>query len=295
MTIIGDGVCGYVMGGLGNQLFILAAAWEQARRLDAPLFLDRSHFNVGGTFEFGLDAISHPGHVLTATESPWRSVRINRERVLPVPRRPFGRVYLERDGDTYADAVDRIRPGTTLVGYFQSPKYFPSVRDELATSMLAAAETREQKARLNEMAKAPAITLHLRRGDYLAVSADRQFIASAAYAVRAIALLRSMGINLPVRVFSDSVALVKEELRSVPGDFEFVEDDGVLGTWATLKAMSAGEAMIMSNSSFSWWAAELMRRRLGDAATVIAPRPWTLSGTAKADLLEPNWISLDAR
>ncbi|KJL41234.1 alpha-1,2-fucosyltransferase [Microbacterium trichothecenolyticum] len=290
-----DGVCAYVMGGLGNQLFILAAAWEQSRRLNVPLYLDRSHFAVGGTFAYGLDAVPNPGHVLSPTESPWRSVRINRERVLPLPRRPWGRVYLERDGDTYSPAINGIRPGTTLVGYFQSPRYFPTVRDELASAMLKTEETAEETARIESMLAAPAITLHLRRGDYLAVSADRQFIASVDYAVRGVRHLRSMGLDHPVRVFSDSVDLVKDELRGVEGDFEFVEDDGVLGTWATLKAMSAGTAMIMSNSSFSWWGAELMRGRLGPGVPVIAPRPWTQTGTAKADLLEPAWVTLDAR
>ena len=33
---ISDGICAYLQGGLGNQLFILAAAWEQAERLDCP-------------------------------------------------------------------------------------------------------------------------------------------------------------------------------------------------------------------------------------------------------------------
>lgn len=292
---IRDGICGYVMGGLGNQLFILAAAWEQSKRLGVPLYLDRSHFAVGGTFAYGLDAVQHPGHVLTPSESPWRSIRINRERVLPLPRRPWGRVYLERDGDSYSPAIQSVRPGTTLVGYFQSPRYFPSVRDELASAMLDVPETEAEALRLSAVLAAPAITLHLRRGDYLAVSADRQFVASVQYAIRALQTLRSIGIEHPVRVFSDSVSLVKEELRGAAGDFEFVEDDGVLGTWATLKAMSSGTAMIMSNSSFSWWGAELMRRRKGDSAPIIAPRPWTQTGTAKADLLGPDWITLDAR
>ncbi|WP_457101018.1 alpha-1,2-fucosyltransferase [Microbacterium sp. P5_E9] len=295
MTANRDGVTGYVMGGLGNQLFILAAAWEQAERLGVPLYLDTSHFRVGGTFGYGLDAIEHPGRVLAPTDSPWRSVRINRERVLPLPRRPWGSIFLERDGDTYQPAIEKVRPGTTLIGYFQSPKYFPSVRDRIGAAMLATPDTPEEAARIQGMLDSPAISLHLRRGDYLAVSVDRQFVASVAYAVRAVRLLRAMGLDLPVRVFSDSVDLVKSELSGVEGDFEFVEDDGVLGTWASLKAMSAGRAMVMSNSSFSWWGADLMRRRAGDHAPIIAPRPWTQTGTAKSDLLDPDWITLDAR
>ena len=288
-----DGICGYVAGGLGNQLFILAAAWDQARRLDVPVSLDVSHFAVGGTHRYGLDQLSVPATVLHPRDS-WRSIRVNSERVLPVPTR-LSRVFIERNADAYAPAIESIRPGTTLLGYFQSPRYFARVESELVAAMLATGETEAESTAIRTMRATPAITLHLRRGDYLAVAADRQFIASVDYALRAVALLRGLGVDLPVRVFSDSVDLVKQELSGAPGEFEFVEDDGTLGTWATLKAMAVGRAMIMSNSSFSWWAAELMQHESGADVPVIAPRPWTRGGTAKADLLKPGWVTLDAR
>lgn len=287
-----DGITGYVAGGLGNQLFILGAAWQQARRLGCPLYLDRSHFGVTGTWGFALDTLDTPAQILRPNES-WRSFRLNSERVLPLPTR-FGRIHLERNADAYSPAIDRVRPGTTLVGYFQSPRYFPDVADDLVRALLAREETDQERQILAAYAARPAITLHLRRGDYLSVSPERQFVASVAYARRAVALLAAMGIDTPIRVFSDSIDLVKRELAGVQREMEFVEDDGSLSVWSTLKAMSAGQALIMSNSSFSWWAAALMRAK-NPAAPVIAPRPWTSSGTAKADLLEPEWISLDAR
>jgi hypothetical protein len=288
-----DGITGYIAGGLGNQLFILAAAWDQARRLNCPLYVDRSHFAVAGTHRYGLGEITVPAIELSPRES-WRSVRINSERVLPLPT-TLSRVFIERNADAYQPGIEKVAPGTTLLGYFQSPRYFERVRGDLLHAMWDTAETDAETARIREIADRPAITLHLRRGDYLAVPTERQFIASVDYALRAIRLLRREGVDLPVRVFSDSVELVKSELSGAPGDFEFVDDDRVLGTWATLKAMASGKAMIMSNSSFSWWAAEMMQSRSGALVPVVAPRPWTIGGTAKADLLHRDWITLDAR
>lgn len=288
-----DGITGYVAGGLGNQLFILGAAWEQARRLGCPLYLDRSHFGVQGTRGFELDAVASPAIVLGAADS-WRSLRLNAERILPVPSR-FGRIFLERTPDAYMPQVERVRPGTTLVGYFQSPRYFATVEGAILDSITAQPESEVERALLAQMRAEPAVTLHLRRGDYLSVAADRQFIATVAYAVRSIRLLASLGIDLPIRVFSDSVDLVRSELSDVDADVRFVPEDAPLGIWATLKAMAAGHAMILSNSSFSWWAATLMRHTTSSDAPVIAPRPWTLGGTAKADLLGSDWITLDAR
>ncbi|WAC67909.1 alpha-1,2-fucosyltransferase [Microbacterium sp. SL75] len=287
-----EGITGYIAGGLGNQLFILGAAWEQAERLGVPLFLDRSHFGVTGTRGFELDALPTPAQVLGAGES-WRSVRISSERVLPLPTR-WGRIHLERDADRYSPSIDSVQPGTTLVGYFQSPRYFPTVGPRLLDVMEGMPETEVEAAALARMRDEPAVTLHLRRGDYLAVPSDRQFIASVAYARRALRLLDDLGVRLPVRVFSDSVDLVRGELADVDAQFDFVEDDGSLGIWSTIKAMASGSAMIMSNSSFSWWAATLMEHR-GGSPVIIGPRPWTSGGTAKADLLAPNWITLDAR
>lgn len=287
-----EGITGYIAGGLGNQLFILGAAWEQAERLGVPLLLDRSHFGVTGTRGFELDALPTPAQVLHPSES-WRSVRISSERVLPLPTR-FGRIHLERDADRYSPSIGAVRPGTTLVGYFQSPKYFPTVGPRLLEAIEGMPETDAEATVLQRMRDEPAITLHLRRGDYLAVPSDRQFIASVAYARRALRLLDGLGIGLPVRVFSDSVDLVKNELAGVDARFEFVQDDGSLGIWSTIKAMASGSAMIMSNSSFSWWAATLMEHRQS-GPVIVGPRPWTSGGTAKADLLAPDWITLDAR
>tara|TARA_B100000378_G_scaffold225003_1_gene188771 strand:+ start:862 stop:1737 length:876 start_codon:yes stop_codon:yes gene_type:complete len=284
-------ITGYVAGGLGNQLFILAAAWEQAERLGVPLALDTSHFGVKGTRTLELQMLETPARVLPKSES-WASVRLSAERVLPIPTR-WGRVFLERTPDAYMPAIEQIHEGTTLVGYFQSGQYFPRVRDRVLGAMRAQPTTPAESDLLARIAAEPAVTVHLRRGDYLAVSADRQLIASVDYVRRALSLLGALGVRLPLRVFSDSVDLVKQELGADAEGVDFV-DAGALGTYATINAMALGHAMVMSNSSFSWWAATLLRTNRPDA-TVIAPRPWNSAGTAKADMLEPDWISLDAR
>jgi hypothetical protein len=293
---IGDGVCAYIGGGLGNQLFILAAAWEQSKRLTCPLYLDTSH-GEKGAWRYALDSLAHPGIVL-GEGSPWRSVRLPGNRVIPLPRlrSPLRRpIYVERDLNRFDSGINDIRVGTTLFGYFQSPSYFPSVGEEVRRMVMSAPATPEELATLSAFSSDRRVTVHLRRGDYLSASPDKVLVASPAYAERARALLRAMGQHSPLRVFSDSPELVRKELEGVEGDIQFVDDPALLSPISTIKAMATGEAIIMSNSSFSWWAAWLMQQERGDDALVIAPRPWNESGTAKADMLGPNWIGLDAR
>ena len=301
MTNPRDGITAYVAGGLGNQLFILAAAWEQAARLDCPLYVDASSYRVNKLYPYGLDVLDIPAVRLTPDTSPWRTVRIPPGRYLPVPRRRPGRIYLERSIQHYSEKINEVRPGTTLLGYFHSPRYFAGIRDNLLASLWGVPRTTDEERIIADFRARPAITLHLRRGDYLSAPADKIYLATVDYARRAIDLLRRAGVDQPVRVFTDSVDLVRAELGNGGDKLEFVEKDAPLGTIATLQAMAAGTAMIMSNSSFSWWAAALMRsRRTGDdpggrASLVVAPRPWTASGESRADMLEPDWITLDAR
>jgi len=294
---IRDGICAYVAGGLGNQLFILAAAWEQSVRLGVPLYLDSSFGTVRGTRPFELDTLVSPGTIMR-DDSPWRSVRLSKSRVIPIPR--MGRavtrsVFLEKNGDFFDPTINTIRPGTTLFGYFQSPMYFPSVREQMRAVIESAPETPEETDLIARLTADRRVTVHLRRGDYLDAPPERQVLASTAYATRAAALLRSMGMDKPLRIFTDSPELVRSELGGTGEDVEIIGDDGRLSPINTLKVMASGESFIMSNSSFSWWAAWLMQERRGDDTVVIAPRPWNESGTAKADLLQRDWISLDTR
>lgn len=295
MTLTRDGITAYVAGGLGNQLFILAAAWEQASRLGCPLYLDASSFAVNKLHPYGLDALKVPAVLLTPEQSPWRTVRVPPGRHLPVPRRLPGRVYLERSVEHYSPKIYRVRSGTTLVGYFQSARYHPGVRQALIESLWNVPETQAETEIIADFRSRAAITVHLRRGDYLDAPAGRVFVATVAYAQRAIGLLRRAGFDQNVRVFTDSVDVVRAELGDAVEGLELVEKDTPLGTIATLKAMAAGSAMIMSNSSFSWWAAALMCSRQDHHGLVVAPRPWTGSGESRADLLEPDWVTLDGR
>ncbi|PJJ71227.1 glycosyl transferase family 11 [Diaminobutyricimonas aerilata] len=293
---IGNGVCAYVAGGLGNQLFILAAAWEQAKRLECPLYLDTSNHDVRGGWRFELEDIGAPGVVL-GPHSPWTSVRLSKERVLPFPRftRPVRRrVFFERDSSRYDPAINDIRPGTTIFGYFQSARYFERSADSMHQLIESAPTSPAEADLLAHYAATPRLTLHLRRGDYLNAPESRRVIATTAYARRAYRLLQQMGAAAPLRLFSDSPNLVQEELGDLDLDIEFADPEGVLSPVNTMRAMSYGSGLVMSNSSFSWWAGWLMRRRDSNLP-VIAPRPWNETGTAKADLLFPEWIGLDAR
>jgi len=278
MSIYDDAIVADLSGGLGNQLFVFAAAYAQAQRLSCRLVIDASRYsNPDQPRVYELDFLED-----LADETLRFGPRLRRPMFMRRRRAahtPF--VFEENSAVRYDPSIETITPGTTLVGYFQSWQYFDGVADLLFKRLSAS------------VGKHAPITLHLRRGDYLnAQTAKFHGLATADYAKRAITLLNALGAVGSVAVFSDEPKRVARELDEFPANLTFPDQTG-LSAMASLQQLASGEHMIMSNSSFSWWAAWMINRRTG--GYIIAPRPWFQDDTAASDLLLPNWITLDAR
>ncbi|WP_159630971.1 alpha-1,2-fucosyltransferase [Arthrobacter sp. 8AJ] len=286
-----DGICAYLTGGLGNQLFVLAAAWDQAERLDCPLYIDASKYVTGDLRSFELGSLPLPGTVISR-ESPWLHKDKRYRKLTIFRRRKASRVYREASFG-YSPEIEKIVPGTTIFGYFQSPRYFERVADRMASLILEShAEPSEQQI-LDELAGERRITVHVRRGDYLSAQTRAVHgITSSIYFERGLDLISRVSNSKRSIVFSDEPEIARSELSHL-GNVSFFDSNSSLSTLNTIKAMSQGEGMIMSNSSFSWWAAWLMSRRA--ELPIIAPRPWMSSGESAADLLCAQWLTLDAR
>ena len=297
MKSIQDGICGYVGGGLGNQLFMLAAAWEQSKRLDVPLYIDTSHFGTKNLHGLWIDKLQTPA-IFLEKESPWASLKYGNGRALPFPKKfnPLRQtVFLEKNLGRFDPRINQVLPGTTLIGYFQSSKYSLNIKNELTESILNFPVSEAEQIELDRISKDPRVTLHLRRGDYMLDPKSNELLTSFDYVSNCLELLKRQGSGTKVRVFSDSPELIKTELDQLPKlDIELVEDKDLLGPVATLRAMASGTEFIMSNSTFSWWAAWLMNQTQGHN-TVIAPRPWSTGNSNRVDLLEKKWLTLDSR
>ena len=287
MSTYDDAIVADLSGGLGNQLFIFAAAYAQAQRLDCRLVLDASRYSNPAEprryeLKFLEDLADEKLNVPTGLRAPTKlriptrlRTRLRRQATLT----PY--VFEENSAVAYEAAIEKITPGTTLVGYFQSFHYFDRIADLLFERLSGSGP------------KLAPITLHLRRGDYLKAPVTKfHGVTSVEYAKRAITLLRTIGIAGPVAVFSDEPDRVAHELEGFPADLAFPDQTG-MSALTSMQQLAAGENMIMSNSSFSWWAAWMMYRRTG--GYIVAPRPWFGDDTAASDLLLPNWITLDAR
>ena len=283
-----DAIVVKMTGGIGNQLFGLAAGLNQARRLSCRLVLDARAFGATEIRSFELGDLGY--EVIQPTLS---QARIPSKFQFPKRAKSFeGLQVFKEAGFDYDDSINQVRPGTLLTGYFQSFKYFSEVESELL-EILESSNSIYDKTSLRGNVL-PEVTMHVRRGDYLDEKTIRfHGLATNSFFNRSLNFLGSSFDSAKVKIYSDSPELI--DIREYKTNFDLsLVDDSSLSSIETLRAMAHGEAFIMSNSSFSWWGAWLMNMR-GGSGPVIAPRPWFASGLSAHDLLRPDWITLDAR
>lgn len=279
-----DYVAAILQGGLGNQLFILAAGLQQARRLGVELRL-----------EIWADSLSVDRPLALPEESLPLGVRIVRIDThlsgprrwrLRMARRLSRQLYVENSSDccTYSSDIEHIRPGDRLVGFFQSWRYFHSVQEEMRAFL---DKVIHDTVPASDRVGTPQheIAVHVRRGDYMTSHALAYHgICSDDYYRRATNLLGARIGSRDVVVYSDQPHLSLD----LDLDWRLAGASENESAWCALDRMSSAAGLVMANSSLSWWAA--WRMSWTGQRPVVAPEPWfTRSDIPTKDLLLGTW------
>ncbi|WGH77415.1 alpha-1,2-fucosyltransferase [Jannaschia ovalis] len=269
-----------LLGGLGNQMFQYAAGRALALRLGVDLALDARETDAKGAhWTNGLGAL-RVQTVPPADLPPDRHAAPIRYALW----RASTRRLIRQRGPGFDPRVTAAPDGAYLHGYFQSELYFAdqaeAIRAELAPAAPLPPAAQAVAARI---AAAPrAVSLHVRRGDYLASGAYGS--CDAAYYARALAALGDdMG---PVFAFSDDPAWVRENL-DLGVAMEVVDLPGA-GPEVDMALMSACAHHVIANSTFSWWGAWLNGK---PGKRVVAPRTWFRDPAQdNPDLIPEGWV-----
>jgi hypothetical protein len=287
-----------VIGGrFGNQLFQYAAVRAQAKRIGVGLEIDLqfcSRRPAGDSFSFWLDTLPIKARVIDYPASGPRSAnsllqRSYRKLAAPLFWRRYVQPLWEQDRGFFA-----IRPWTIVSGYFQSLFYLLPRDDEILSELsLWNVATPEIEANARAMARERSVSVHVRRGDALVNHGDRLpdwQPGHAAYFEHAMQLMRKKLDRPTFFVFSDDIEWCKQA-AIFGGDCEFVSANGFGDNPAIdLLLMSNCRHHIVTNSSYSWWAAWMT---LDDDKICILPGQWTpKDATAELGLVYRNWITL---
>ena len=176
--------------------------------------------------------------------------------------------------------------------YFQNLNEFAgseaTIHNYFVPSELALTERRSLHPFFDQYAHTTAV--HVRRGDYLGLE-EAFNICPLHYFTIAMNHMRSMHPGTHFFVFSDDINWCNENLAE-PEDVTVVaplaNTTAIQSEMADFNLMRACDSFIISNSSFSWWAAYLSQ-----STDVICPTRW-LKGIASAEvpietLLPSHW------
>jgi len=248
-------------GGLGNQIFVLAAAHTQASRLGTRISIDLTNYVAPQIRQFELGHLVHSGACQISSEHEF--------------------VFREKKEFHYDERIDGIEDGTLLDGFFQSYKYCEESLHYFRDFLFYKSGIQLGNSLFN------GIAVHVRRGDY-ATETGLQYhgVCSFDYYINAVELLRSIWGNLTVRIFSDSLQTAKELMLFIPNS-EY--EDSTLTPLQTLARMGQSQALVTSNSSFSWWAARFF---LNEYGRVVVPMPWLNVTRTTPDLVPNQWFKL---
>jgi hypothetical protein len=290
-------------------LFSYAAVFSQARRLAVPCYVNKAFYEHvrperNYHYEYELDVFDNgmivPGqsnyHLPIFLGFPTVPVaRWWHNQVPPILPGSSRSIFMEQSF-TYDARLRDVQPGTTVLGIFQSWRYFND----------CAAEIRERMSRLTrrsdwyvEMCEniqpgTGCIGLHVRRGDYtLPLQQKLLGLSTLAYYERSLSCLRRMGFDGPVYLATDSPDAVREEFAELARTSEFrtIDPPPDAHPLEVILLLSRLDGLVIANSSFSWWAGFIGER---PGRVVIAPRPWfTKSDMDARDLLPPHWLTLD--
>ena len=279
-------------GRLGNQLFQYAAGRALALRLGVELGLDKRVFTRTRRHNFGLDAFGIKTTLVKSAALPAndRGLRRRLRRLLrPQRRTPFSE-FREHDL-TFDPAVLQLPDWTYLDGYFQSDLYFAdhaaTIRTELAVLPL---QTPTNKLLGESIANCYAVSLHVRRGDYVTKAAYKSRFSTLGpdYYARAVEAIAARAKGRPtVFIFSDDPDWAEANVR-LEFPTHVVRQTGA--AYEDIRLMAACHHHIIANSSFSWWGAWL-----NPLATkiVVAPATWFKDPTRDTSTLIPgDWLRI---
>lgn len=271
-----------LLGGLANQIFQYAMGRAVAIRNGALLRFDTQDLDADTLRSFALQPFNIRGEKASLMELDFFRQSGDQDRFAFIGERVF----------EYDPEMALARAPAYLQGYWQTDKYFSEIDAVLRRDLtLKGGLSREGAALAEEMGGRLSVSIHVRRGDYVANAHTNSFhgVVSRAYLNAAMETMIDRRPGAAFYVFTDDPDWARKNL-SAAAEIIFVSDRVSVSDAEELVLMGRCRHHILSNSSYSWWGAWLNPNR---QKTVIAPTPWFRSANNDTkDLYGADWIRL---
>ncbi|MDJ1469750.1 alpha-1,2-fucosyltransferase [Cytophagaceae bacterium DM2B3-1] len=281
-------------GGLGNQLFQYALGKALSILHQAPLKLDITWYKKGiRQYElkyFDINENIATEDDISATTRITQSWKNRLDRNLIQPLLPYYKKHIVEEKQFNFDPnILKVNSSAYLNGYWQNEKYFKSIEAQLRKD-LRFKEPLDEQNRIysNLISQKTAISLHVRRGDYVSNSEYQQIFGTCDidYYKKAISWIADRVIDPHFFLFSDDIPWIIENL-DIPFPFTIIDHNKGDKSYRDMQLMSLCKHHIIANSTFSWWGAWLNPSK---EKKIIAPKKWTNVDHERSNYIIPaNW------
>lgn len=265
-----------IIGGLGNQMFQYAFYRAmQEKGIDTRVNLDdfsryKRKFEIQDVFQ-GARIIEDSGHEYDSYKM----------------KLTYHGFYQEKDSAEYDASVFNMRD-TSFSGYWQTEKYFKDIEKIIRQEFIFNVSEEKLANMAQIIMKENAVSIHIRRGDYLETADLYCEICTVEYYKKAIKYMIANANPDVFYVFSDDLNWARGNLEIANVVYVDSSMFDHYENWYDMYLMSSCKHNIIANSSFSWWGAWLNNNK---DKIVIAPKLW-LNGEETKDIWCDGWIKI---
>ena len=176
----------------------------------------------------------------------------------------------------YDFKLSRLPKNIFLSGYYESERYFKSIKDIIKNEFTPRNEKLKHNISLyKQIEKSESVCVTIRTG-YKKNSLHS--VCDIDYFLKGMDYFAHKISNAKFFVFSNDIKWIKENVRF---KYPVVFEEGNNPVWEKLRLMYSCKHFIISNSTFSWWAQYLSNNK---SKMVVVPDRW-YNSSVKSDLL----------
>lgn len=229
-------------GGLGNQMFQIAAGFAASRQLHDTFAINYNLSRCGGQ---GNTAIKYKENLF-----------LNIPTTMQIPEC----IFKENSFD-YEPIIKYPVVLQGIDGYFQSELYFDKYREEIKNLFIFDINTRNKIDKKLLSLSGPILGIHVRGGDYKHYP-DIYDINITQYYIEA---LKLYGQDKTIICVTDDISYAQHIL---PAGYQFIYSN--CNEIEDLYILTKCDYLIMTNSTFSWWGTWLGN----ESRKIICPKKW---------------------
>ncbi len=269
-----------LQGGLGNQMFQYAAGFNLAKKSGSDLLLDtvflddRLPRKQVTRYVYSLDAFGikkRPTFLSRcASALPIPGLWLYADIIQMKLRHKLRSQKMITEGNWTNKSLNKA----TLFGYFQGERYFTdSIEDIRSVFDFKNKMEGEAAVFAKEIQESDAVSLHVRRGDYVNFKNNEKLFGktNTLYYEEAVDYITERVKNPIFFVFSNDIEWCRQNIKlKFPVTYITPSSAGPKDLFH-MQLMSLCKHNIITNSTFSWWGAWLNKNK---GKIVIAPKQW---------------------